>query len=330
MSSVKTIREWKIQLPKILDVTVLEKALEEEKALEKPRKSVIDILEERIKLLTITSNDVEDSNAEVVPSEEVVPQEKPIDAVVLHKEKDILLILDPYKKSLDKVDLPKLVWKDTSDKVGYQNIKNTLNSLSELRRTVDSERKTFNAPYTEVITFSNVNCSNFIGQIKSIEDILKERKLSYDDALSKEKEAEKQKKAQELLEKQKQEEALLKQQEEEKKSKIESSDFKQKFGAIIARASVSLEQKKEVLQKSDSINDSNPFGEENDLFSSTSQPKEAKFILTDKQIFEKKMFYLNAILDLDTPNADSFIKPCAVIDSNVRKIVDYINSNFSF
>lgn len=327
MSSVKTVREWKIELPKILDVTIIEKAIEEEKE-SKNRKTVMALLEEKLELLTIALPEENDEdpfgeveNAEVIESEEIVEQQKPIDAVVLHKEKDILLILNPYQEKLSKVDINSLTCKDTSDKIGYTNIKNTLKSLSELRRTVDSERKTFNAPYADVISFSNEHSSKLIGEVKDYENILKDRKNSYDNALAKEKEEIKQKKAQELFKKQQEEEQAKKRELENSKSRVESLDFKERFGGIIDRA-------KSNLPKEDNSNDEDPFGTQNDLFTTQPQQVQPSLILTDQEILNKKMFYLQAILDLDTPNSDVFIKPCSIIDSNVKKIIDHVKKNY--
>lgn len=333
MSNAKTVREWRIELPKIKDVTVIEKAIYQEKE-DKNRKTVIVLLQEKLELLTIALPEekyedpfAEVENAEVIDSEEIVEQEQAIDAVVLHKEKDILLILNPYQEKLSKMDIDSLTWKDTSDKIGYTNIKNTLKSLSELRRTVDSERKTFNAPYADVISFSNEHSSKLIGEVKDCEDVLKERKKSYEDTLSKEKEEAKQKKAQELFKKQQEEEAAKQKEIEEAKKKIESSDFKQRFGGIINRAVSNIDSKNTPEESNES---ENPFGDDsNDLFTSKQKQEEpVPLILTDKDILNKKMAYLKAILNLDTPNADVFIKPCSVIDSNVKKIINYIEKNF--
>jgi hypothetical protein len=327
---VKTVREWKIELPKIKDVTIVEKALEEELALEKPRKGVIEILKDKIDLLTIKpsesdSKEVKVEDADVVTSKEVEVKQEPIQAVVLHKEQDILLILRPYQDKLVGIKITELTWKDTSDKIGYQNIKNNLKSLSELRRTVDAERTTFTEPYRDVVSFANDNCSSLIGDIKDLESILKDRKTAFDNQKAKEKEEASQKKAAELAEKQLKEEQKISDAKESDDGFVQSNSFQEKFGGIIGRAQSNLNPKEEII-------DDSPFGEETkpkDLFDTTVLHEEVKpIVLTDKQILQTKLQLLEKIIDMDIPDSEFFMTPCKIIDDNVQKIINHIKSKF--
>ena len=331
MNNVKTVREWKIELPKIKDVTIVEKALEEELALDKPRKGVIEILKEKIDLLTIkpsesNSKEVEVEDADVITSKEVEVKQEPIQAVVLHKEQDILLILRPYQDKLVGIKITELTWKDTSDKIGYQNIKNNLKSLSELRRTVDAERTTFTEPYRDVVSFANDNCSSLIGDIKDLESILKDRKTDFDNQKAKEKEEAYQKKAAELAEKQLKEEQKISDAKESENELVQSNSFQDKFGSIIGRAQSNLNPKEQIV-------DDNPFREEpkpKDLFDTTVLHEEVKpIVLTDKELLKTRLDMLKSILTLATPDSEIYITPCKVVDDNIAKIIAHVESKFN-
>jgi hypothetical protein len=333
---MKTVRDWKIELPKIKDVTIIEKALEEELALEKPRKGVVEILKAKIELLTIkpsesTSNEVNEEEADVVTSESVEVVEEPIKAVILHKERDILLILKPYQEQLSDFKLETLVWKDTSDKIGYKKIKDALKSLVSLRKTVDAEKKTFTEPYRTVVSFVNENSANLIGEIQDFESILKKKKESYDSALATETQIKNDKKALALAEKIKKEQEQIDVAKKAESYVVQSQDFQSKYSGIIGRTKSNSES----IEEDVSNDNDNPFGNEQvpkNLFEYKGElsvgSNHSKPILTDKQILTTKLELLEKIIDMDTPDSEFFMTPCNIIDKNVQQIINHIRSKF--
>jgi hypothetical protein len=334
---MKTIRELKIAIVKNNDVVSIEKMLEQELASEKPRKIIVNLYNAKIEKLTIKTKTDSDTDVKTLVAEEVEVEVEPqvLDAVVLHKEKDILLILRPYQEKLVDVKITELNWTDTSDKIGYQNIKNNLKGLGTLRKTVEAERKTFNAPYTDVVSFSNENCFKLVGEIKDLEGILKDRKSSFDVALSKEKEVIAQKKASLLLEKEEKEKELLKQQIIKKEQNVNSSDFQKRFGSIINRSKQAAER--EQKRKSGDKNIENYPLDVRESFSKIEDspqqiqrvPKDIFDIpvaLTDEETLKMKLSILKSVLNVDSPNSNHYINLCSIIDTNVEKIINHINS----
>jgi hypothetical protein len=321
---MKTIRELKIAIVKNNDVVSIEKMLEQELASEKPRKIIVNLYNAKIEKLTIKTKTDSDTDVKTLVAEEVEVEVEPqvLDAVVLHKEKDILLILRPYQEKLVDVKITELNWTDTSDKIGYQNIKNNLKGLGTLRKTVEAERKTFNAPYTDVVSFSNENCFKLVGEIKDLEGILKDRKSSFDVALSKEKEVIAQKKASLLLEKEEKEKELLKQQIIKKEQNVNSSDFQKRFGSIINRS-------KQAAEKRNPTNTVNEVVEHIPQQQIQRVPKDifdVPVALTDEETLKMKLSILKSVLNVDSPNSNHYINLCSIIDTNVEKIINHINS----
>lgn len=316
---MKNARDFQKEVPKIIDVTVLEKLLEEE-INNSNRKSVVSILEKRIDILTIkpVENNIEENKAEIIKTEEIIETEKPVTAIVLHQEKDILLILEPYKEKIKDFNLDddKLKWKDTSDKVAYLNIKTNLQALSQLRRTIDAERTTFTEPYRDIVSLTNEKCGDFIGEIKSLETVLKQRKKDFDDAKAKEKQEKEIAKAAELEEKRLAKEQLEHKSKESSLERVKSNDFQHKFGGIIGRAKPVQNE-----PQADHIDS----GQSN-LFDTPEN--KIPVVLNDEQLLNKKISLLQEVLDLGSPDAEKFIKPCATIDTNVLKIINYIKNTF--
>tara|TARA_R110000796_G_scaffold13560_4_gene43765 strand:- start:6928 stop:7887 length:960 start_codon:yes stop_codon:yes gene_type:complete len=317
---MKTIRELKINIVKNNDVISIEKMLKEELESEKPRKIIVNLYKAKIEKLTIRTN----SNSvtkDILVAEEVEALVEPqvIDAVVLHQEKDILLILNPYQNKLVDIKITELIWKNTSDKIGYEKIKTNLKALVALRKTIDAERKTFNAPYTDVVSFSNENCFKLVGEIKDLEEILKKRKISFDVALSKEKEIIAQKKATLLLEKEQKEKELLKQEIVNKENTINSIEFQKKFGSIINRSKEAAEKKNPT--RTEIIEDSlQPIQRvPKDIF-------DVPVALTDEETLKMKLSILKSVLKIDAPNTEHYINLCSIIDTNVEKIINHISS----
>jgi hypothetical protein len=330
---MKTVREIKIETSKIKDVEIIEKTLKNELDSDKPRKGVVDFLKSRIELLTIKPSSTDVSNIEVEEAEEVEAQAEPLlfeknkNTVVLHKVKDIIFILNPYETKLVDLKTTDLKWKDTADKIGYQKIKDALKGLVTLRKTVEAERKTFNAPYSEVVSFSNENCGKLIGEIKDFEGKLSTRKIAYDTAISKEKEAKAQKVAAALAEKQKQAEDKLKEELINKKAEVSSADFQSKYGAIISRAKQSADVKKPAgLIPSKPIS-SFSANHSSSLFDEEEIEKPKPLILSDEGILDKKLGLLSDVLSIDSPDTEKYINLCKIIDTNVAKIIAHIKAN---
>lgn len=320
------------------DILELEKMLNDEQALEKPRATVTSVLETKISTLTVPSKEEEskeesssEENSEkvkdiVVKAEEVIPpEEKPTTEIIPEEKKDYSLIITPFKTKLTEYNINNFTIENVDDALGYKKVKDGIRDLKSLRGTVEAARKTFNAPLQKVISETNTTSADFVLEIREIENELVRRKGIHEEQLL-DRKKEKQKKAEEkkaaVIEKQKEASA------EEKKAEsaiVSSEGFKNKYGDILARAHA---KKKRNEQEPDNDLDKT-FGPTEELPVKKEEVVRVNKVLNDDQKIAKLVSLLTEARDMEAPDSESSLRVFNTVSHNVNKLLNYIASHTS-
>lgn len=178
MSAQKSIEH----VSKLNSLEDLGKFLVSEKALEKPRKTVLDAIVEREKFI---SDRNEENGNEIVEtkSEEIATKEEQVsldisfvpETVATEIFKKIAKSNQFIEKAKKAVNLEKYIIKSIDDKEGLDNATQLKNAIRDVRKQTDTLRKDETAPFREVTSLVNDKFNANIVEAKKLEQILDDR-----------------------------------------------------------------------------------------------------------------------------------------------------------